>query len=151
MIDIAAAVAGMELPLDAKVYALGEKYCLPKMKEVALGNLQHTMILTPGHVTKEPFRQATIIAYESTPDDDVDLKVAIALAITSYKHAARSTQVKILMQEIPNLSWEINVALLAITEALRERAELLDAQINMLKAKSVEQLTRSDSGLKRKR
>lgn len=72
-----AAMACFELPLDALVYALGEKYDLPGMKKLALDTFQETVRETPRHVISGPFREAAIIAYSSTPDDDRNLRRCI--------------------------------------------------------------------------
>jgi hypothetical protein len=114
-----AAVACFDLPLDAMLYGLGEKYGLPDMKALALNNFIMTMQIYPRNVLQNPFREAATIAYDSTPDSDRDLRKAVVGSITRFEYASDCPEIEKLLEEIPALGRDVNSGLFSLVAGLR--------------------------------
>lgn len=111
------------------VYALAEKYDLCGMKRAALRSFYHTVESTPSHVLSGPFREAAIIAYDSTPEADHCLRSVVAQAIIDFEYASDYPDIQNLLVTVPALGQDVNAGLFKLTNELRSNVKHLEEQL----------------------
>ncbi|KAF4458120.1 Speckle-type POZ protein [Fusarium austroafricanum] len=96
------------LCLHAKVYALGEKYGIETLKDVALQKFEHEAEF---HRKGEDFLRAMKEVYNSTVEEDRGLRGVVIRMLREYKDLMQLKSVQEVVKGIPQLSFDLAMSL----------------------------------------
>lgn len=103
IVDTNVAVPDITPKLHAKVYALGEKYGIPRLKDLAAKKFNDTAQA----VDPEPLLDGIFEAYTSTIDTDRDLRDVAANAVFGRADLLDSPEIQEKIQELPQLNMDL--------------------------------------------
>jgi hypothetical protein len=96
-------VGGQDLCLHAKVYALGEKYSIPALKEASLQKFEECAQTS---WKSSSFRDAVKIVFTSTPDHDKGLRDVVFRTLFLHRaELAGDVQMETVIREIDGLAY----------------------------------------------